>query len=141
VLLETFIRKPLRFERPHFTGEETASQRVWRCGVCPKPCREVSDLRKERAGLTCLCGSGPGNGATARGGWKVPLPSGGETFPGARESSALSHAVAVLAREWSWQGAVARTDGTGRAGRGSGRRWSRVCGTALVRRCLSSASL
>jgi hypothetical protein len=75
VLLETLIRKQLRFEKhrrvPADAYRPTGPASLALRGV-PQSVGRFPISGKSGRGVTCLCGSGPGNGATARGGWKVP---------------------------------------------------------------------
>jgi len=120
VLIETFIRKQLRL-RAHTvtkveeTGEcmlvhiDRLGRRLLRCGVCRRRCMEVHDIRKGRTWRDLsmrklplkLCYR-PRRLECPRCGVRV------EDFPWAepwaRVTTALSNAVAVLARELSWQG-------------------------------------
>jgi len=120
VLLETFIRKQLRLKAHTVTKVEEREdgvlvhidrlgQRLLRCGVCRRRCRKVHDirgvrewrdlsLRKESLKLSYH----PRRVECPRCGVRV------EDFPWAepwaRVTTALLRAVAVLARELSWQG-------------------------------------
>ena len=120
VLIETFIRKQLRLKAHTVTKvEETEEfllvyldrlgQRLLRCGVCRQRCREVHDVRPEREWrdlsmrkLPLKLVYRPRRVACPRCGVRV------EDFPWAepwaRVTTALSKAVAMLARELSWQG-------------------------------------
>jgi transposase len=120
VLIETFIRKQLRLKAHTVTKvEETADcmlvwidrlgRRLLRCGVCRQRCLEVHDIRKEREWrdlsmrkLALKLRYSPRRLKCPRCGVRV------EDFPWAepwaRVTTALSNAVAVLARELSWQG-------------------------------------
>jgi transposase len=120
VLIETFIRKQLRLKAHTVTKvEETAEcmlvwidrlgRRLLRCGVCRQRCLEVHDVRKEREWrdlsmrkLALKLRYRPRRVECPRCGVRV------EDFPWAepwaRVTTALSNAVAVLARELSWQG-------------------------------------
>jgi transposase len=120
VLIETFIRKQLRLKAHAVTRvEETddamlvyidrLGSRLLRCGVCRKRCREVHDIRKQREWrdlsmrkLPLKLRYRPRRVECPRCGVRV------EDFPWAepwaRVTTALSNAVAVLARELSWQG-------------------------------------
>src|SRR5256885_4413435 len=84
-------------------------RRLLRCGVCRQRCREVHDIRKEREWrdlsmrkLPLKLRYRPRRVECPRCGVRV------EDFPWAeswaRVTTALSNAVAVLARELSWQG-------------------------------------
>jgi len=120
VLIETFIRKQLRLKAHTVTKvEETdksvlvhidrLGKRLLRCGVCRQRCQEVHDIRKEREWrdlsmrkLALKVRYRPRRVECPRCGVRV------EDFPWAepwaRVTTALSNAVAVLARELSWQG-------------------------------------
>jgi transposase len=120
VLIETFIRKQLRLTAHTVTKVEETEQfmlvhidrlgkRLLRCGLCRQRCREVHDVRKEREWrdlsmrkLPLKLLYRPRRVACPRCGVRV------EDFPWAepwaRVTTALSNAVAVLARELSWQG-------------------------------------
>jgi len=120
VLIETFIRKQLRLKAHTVTKVEEADDcmrvyidrlgsRLLRCGVCGKRCREVHDIRKQREWrdlsmrkLPLKLLYRPRRVECPRCGVRV------EDFPWAepwaRVTTALSNAVAVLARELSWQG-------------------------------------
>jgi transposase len=120
VLIETFIRKQLRLKAHTVTKvEETREcmlvhidrlgKRLLRCGVCGRRCMEVHGIRKQRTWRDLsmrklplkLCYR-PRRVECPRCGVRV------EDFPWAepwaRVTTALSNAVAVLARELSWQG-------------------------------------
>jgi transposase len=120
VLIETFIRKQLGLKAHTVTkveesGEEMTvsidrlGQRLLRCGVCRKRCKEVHDIRKQREWrdlsmrkLSLKLRYRPRRVECPRCGVRV------EDFPWAepwaRVTTALANAVAVLARELSWQG-------------------------------------
>jgi transposase len=120
VLIETFIRKQLRLKAHTVTKvEETdkymlvhidrLGKRLLRCGVCRERCREVHDIRKAREWrdlsmrkLALKLRYCPRRVECPRCGVRV------EDFPWAepwaRVTTALSNAVAVLARDLSWQG-------------------------------------
>jgi len=120
VLLETFIRKQLRLKAHTVTkvAETDEFMIVWidrlgkrllRCGVCRQRCREVHSVRKERdwrdlslRKLPLKLRYRPRRVECPRCGVRV------EDFPWAepwaRVTRALSNAVAILARELSWQG-------------------------------------
>lgn len=120
VLIETFIRKQLRLKSHRVTRVEETEEsmtvhldrlrrRLLRCGVCRQRCREVHSVRKEREWrdlpmrkLPLKLRYRPRRVACPRCGVRV------EDFPWAepwaRVTRALSHAVALLARELSWQG-------------------------------------
>lgn len=120
VLLETFIRKQLRLKahtvrKVEETDEfmivwiDRLGKRLLRCGVCRQRCREVHSVRKERdwrdlslRKLPLKLRYRPRRVECPRCGVRV------EDFPWAeawaRVTTALSNAVAVLARELSWQG-------------------------------------
>ena len=120
MLIETFIRKQLHLKAHTVTKVEEIDQcmrvridrlgkRLLRCGVCRQRCLEVHDVRKQREWRDLsmrklplkLCYR-PRRVKCPRCGVRV------EDFPWAepwaRVTTALSHAVAVLARELSWQG-------------------------------------
>ena len=120
MLIETFIRKQLRLKahtvtKVEETGEcmlvhiDRLGQRLLRCGVCRRRCLDVHDIREERTWRDLsmrklplkLCYR-PRRVECPRCGVRV------EDFPWAepwaRVTTALSNAVAVLARELSWQG-------------------------------------
>ena len=120
MLIETFIRKQLHLKAHTVTKVEETDQcmrvridrlgkRLLRCGVCRQRCLEVHDVRKQREWRDLsmrklplkLCYR-PRRVKCPRCGVRV------EDFPWAepwaRVTTALSHAVAVLARELSWQG-------------------------------------
>jgi len=120
VLIETFIRKQLRLKAHTVTRVEETDEcmlvyidrlggRLLRCGVCHRRCREVHDVREEREWrdlsmrkLPLKLRYRPRRVECPRCGVRV------EDFPWAepwaRVTTALSNAVAVLARELSWQG-------------------------------------
>ena len=120
VLLETFIRKQLRLKAHTVTKVEETDEcvivwidrlgkRLLRCGVCRQRCREVHSVRKERdwrdlslRKLPLKLRYRPRRVECPRCGVRV------EDFPWAeawaRVTTALSNAVAILARELSWQG-------------------------------------
>jgi transposase len=120
VLIETFIRKQLRLKAHTVTKvEETEEQmivhidrlrrRLLRCGVCRQRCREVHSVRKQREWrdlamrkLPLKLHYRPRRVHCPRCGVRV------EDFPWAepwaRVTQALAQAVALLARELSWQG-------------------------------------
>lgn len=120
MLIETFIRKQLRLKvhrvtRVEETGEclrvhvDRLGRRLLRCGLCGLRCREVHSVRKEREWrdlsmrkLPLLLCYRPRRVKCPRCGVRV------EDFPWAepwaRVTTALANAVAVLARELSWQG-------------------------------------
>jgi transposase len=120
VLLETFIRKQLRLKAHTVTKVEETDEfmivsidrlgrRLLRCGVCGQRCREVHSVRKERdwrdlslRKLPLKLRYRPRRVECPRCGVRV------EDFPWAepwaRVTTALSNAVAILARELSWQG-------------------------------------
>jgi transposase len=120
VLIETFIRKQLRLTAHTVTKVEETDQfmlvhidrlgkRLLRCGVCRQRCREVHDVQREREWrdlsmrkLPLKLHYRPRRVECPRCGVRV------EDFPWAepwaRVTTALSNAVAVLARELSWQG-------------------------------------
>ena len=120
MLIETFIRKQLRLKAHTVTKVEETSecmlvyidrlgQRLLRCGVCRRRCLEVQDIRKEREWrdlsmrkLPLKLRYRPRRVECPRCGVRV------EDFPWAepwaRVTTALFNAVAMLARELSWQG-------------------------------------
>ena len=120
MLIETFIRKQLGLKahtviQVEDRGEEMIvsidrlRKRLLRCGVCRKRCKEVHDIRKEREWrdlsmrkLTLKLRYRPRRVECPRCGVRV------EDFPWAepwaRVTTSLANAVAVLARELSWQG-------------------------------------
>ena len=120
MLIETFIRKQLRLKAHTVTRVEETDEcmlvwidrlgrRLLRCGVCRQRCLEVHDIRKEREWrdlsmrkLALKLRYRPRRVECPRCGVRV------EDFPWAepwaRVTTALSNAVAVLARELSWQG-------------------------------------
>ena len=120
MLIETFIRKQLGLKAHTVTqveerdGEMIVSidrlgKRLLRCGVCRQRCQEVHDIRKEREWrdlsmrkLALKLRYRPRRVECPRCGVRV------EDFPWAdpwaRVTTALANAVAVLARELSWQG-------------------------------------
>jgi transposase len=120
VLLETFIRKQLRLKAHTVTKVEETEEfmivsidrlgkRLLRCGVCGQRCREVHSVRKERdwrdlslRKLPLKLRYRPRRVECPRCGVRV------EDFPWAepwaRVTTALSNAVAILARQLSWQG-------------------------------------
>jgi transposase len=120
VLIQTFIRKQLRLKVHTVTKVEETDEcmlvyidrlgkRLLRCGVCRQRCQEVHDIRKQREWrdlsmrkLALKLRYRPRRVGCPRCGVRV------EDFPWAepwaRVTTALSNAVAVLARELSWQG-------------------------------------
>lgn len=120
VLIETFIRKQLRLKAHTVTGVEETDEcmivridrlgkRLLRCGVCRQRCRQVHGVRAERQWrdlsmrkLPLVLRYCPRRVECPRCGVRV------EDFPWAepwaRVTTALANAVAVLARELSWQG-------------------------------------
>lgn len=120
MLIETFIRKQLRLKAHTVTKVEQTDdnmlvyidrlgKRLLRCGVCRQRCLEIHDIREEREWrdlsmrkLPLKLRYRPRRVACPRCGVRV------EDFPWAepwaRVTTALSNAVAVLARELSWQG-------------------------------------
>jgi transposase len=120
VLIETFIRKQLRLKAHTVTRVEETDEsmvvyidrlgrRLLRCGVCRQRCLEVHSIRPEREWrdlamrkLPLKLRYCPRRLDCPRCGVRV------EDFPWAepwaRVTTALSNAVAVLARELSWQG-------------------------------------
>lgn len=120
MLIETFIRKQLRLKTHTVTRvEETEDfmlvhidrlgSRLLRCGVCRRRCREVHSVRPEREWRDLSMRKLPLKLLYRP--RRVDCPRCGvrvEDFPWAepwaRVTTALSNAVAVLARELSWQG-------------------------------------
>src|ERR1700694_2976699 len=120
VLIETFIRKQLRLKAHTVTQvEETDDSmvvyidrlggRLLRCGVCRQRCRKVHSKRPEREWLDLSIRKLPLKLRYRP--RRVECPRCGvrvEDFPWAepwaRVTTALASAVAVLARELSWQG-------------------------------------
>ena len=120
MLIETFIRKQLRLTaHTVIQVEETdefmlvhidrLGKRLLRCGVCRQRCREVHDVRREREWRDLSMRKLPLKLLYCP--RRVQCPRCGvrvEDFPWAepwaRVTTALSNAVAVLARELSWQG-------------------------------------
>lgn len=120
MLLETFIRKQLRLKSHTVTKVEESEEwmtvhidrlgrRLLRCGLCRQRCREVYDICKKRTWrdlsmrkLSLRLRYRPRRVDCPRCGVRV------EDFPWAepwaRVTTALANAVAVLARELSWQG-------------------------------------
>ena len=120
VLIQTFIRKQLGLKAHTVTAVEETEEcmivcldrlggRLLRCEVCRRRCREVHSVRKEREWrvlsmrkLPLKLRYRPRRVACPRCGVRV------EDFPWAepwaRVTTALAYAVAVLARELSWQG-------------------------------------
>jgi len=120
--METFIRKQLRLAAHTVTKVEETDEfmlvqidrlgkRLLRCGVCRQRCRRVHGIQKEREWrdlsmrkLPLILRYRPRRVECPRCGVRV------EDFPWAepwaRVTTALSNAVAVLARELSWQGAA-----------------------------------
>jgi transposase len=120
LLIETFLRKQLKLKAHTVTkAEETErymivhidrlGRRLLRCGVCRQRCRKVHSVRKAREWrdlsmrkLPLRLRYRPRRVDCPRCGLRV------EDFPWAepwaRVSTALSNAVARLARELSWQG-------------------------------------
>ena len=120
MLIETFIRKQLRLKAHTVTKVEESDgcllvhidqlgNRLLRCGVCRQRCLEVHDIRREREWRDLcmrtvplkLCYR-PRRVECPRCGVRVEDVPWAE--PWARVTTALSHAVALLARELSWQG-------------------------------------
>ena len=119
MLIETFIRKQLRLKAHTVTHvEETEAcmlvqidrlgKRLLRCGVCRQRCREVHDIRRVREWrdlsmrkLPLILRYRPRRVECPRCGVRVEEFPWAE--PWARVTTALSNAVAVLARELSWQ--------------------------------------
>ena len=120
MLIETFIRKQLRLKahtvtKVEETGEcmrvhiDRLGQRLLRCGVCRRRCLQVHDIRKEREWRDLSMRKLPLKLRYRP--RRVECPRCGvrmEDFPWAepwaRVTTALFNAVAVLARELSWQG-------------------------------------
>ena len=118
--IETFIRKQLCLKAHTVTRVEETDEcmrvyidrlgsRLLRCGVCGKRCREVHDIRKQREWrdlsmrkLPLKLLYRPRRLECPRCGVRVEEFPWAE--PWARVTTALSNAVAVLARELSWQG-------------------------------------
>jgi len=120
VLIETFIRKQLHLKAHTVTKVEETDEymlvhidrlgkRLLRCGVCRQRCLEVHDIRREREWrdlsmrkLPLKLRYRPRRVECPRCGVRV------EDFPWAepwaRVTTALSNAVAGLARELSWKG-------------------------------------
>jgi transposase len=120
VLVETFLRKQLRLKAHTVKQVEETEKfmvvhidrlggRLLRCGVCRQRCRKVHGVRKQREWrdlsmrkLPLKLRYRPRRVECPRCGVRV------EDFPWAepwaRVTTALSNAVAVLARELSWQG-------------------------------------
>jgi hypothetical protein len=120
VLIETFIRKQLRLKSHTVTKVEESEEwmtvhidrlgrRLLRCGLCHQRCREIYDICKERTWrdlsmrkLSLRLCYRPRRVGRPRCGVRV------EDFPWAEPwagvTTALANAVAVLARELSWQG-------------------------------------
>jgi len=120
VLIETFIRKQLGLKAHTVTEVEEAGEcmiihidrlgnRLLRCGLCRRRCRKVHSVRKSREWrdlsmrkLPLKLRYRPRRVECPRCGVRV------EDFPWAepwaRVTTALSNAVAKLARELSWQG-------------------------------------
>jgi transposase len=119
VLIETFIRKQLRLKAHTVTRVEETEEymlveidrlgkRLLRCGVCRQRCREVHDIRLARQWrdlsmrtLPLILRYRPRRVECPRCGVRVEAFPWAE--PWARVTTALSNAVAVLARELSWQ--------------------------------------
>jgi transposase len=120
VLIETLIRKQLRLKAHKVTKVEEAGeclvvyferlgQRLLRCGVCRQRCKEIHDVRTEREWRDLWIRKSPLKLRYCP--RRVVCPRCGvrvEDFPWAepwsRVTTALSIAVARLARELSWQG-------------------------------------
>lgn len=120
MLIQTFIRKQLRLKAHTVTKVEETDEcmlvyidrlgkRLLRCGICRQRCLQVHDIRTEREWrdlsmrkLPLKLLYRPRRVECPRCGIRV------EDFPWAepwaRVTTALSNAVAVLARELSWQG-------------------------------------
>jgi len=120
VLIQTFIRKQLRLKAHTVTQVEETEEclivqidrlgkRLLRCGVCRQRCREVHSVGKEREWrdlsmrkLPLKLRYRPRRVDCPRCGVRVEEFPWAE--PWARVTTALSNAVARLARELSWQG-------------------------------------
>ena len=120
VLIQTFIRKQLRLKAHTVTQVEETEEcmivqidrlgkRLLRCGVCRQRCREVHSVRKQREWrdlsmrkLPLKLRYRPRRVDCPRCGVRVEEFPWAE--PWARVTTALSNAVARLARELSWQG-------------------------------------
>lgn len=120
VLIETFIRKQLHLKAHTVTKVEETDEcmlvyidrlgkRLLRCGVCRQRCLEVHDIRREREWRDLSMRKRPLRLRYRP--RRVECPRCGvrvEDFPWAepwaRVTTALSNAVAVLARELSWKG-------------------------------------
>jgi transposase len=120
VLIETFIRKQLRLKAHTVTHVaetdesmvvdiDRLGRRLLRCGVCQQRCREVHSTRPKREWRDLALRKLPLKLRYCP--RRVDCPRCGvrvEDFPWAepwaRVTTALSNAVAVLARELSWQG-------------------------------------
>jgi len=120
VHIETFIRKQLRLKAHTVTKVEDTEEfmvvhidrlgrRMLRCGVCRQKCREVHSVRPERECRDLSMRKQqlklryrPRRVECPRCGVRVEDFPWAETW--ARVTTALSNAVAVLARELSWQG-------------------------------------
>jgi transposase len=120
VLIETFMRKQLGLKAHTVTKVEAAEEfmvididrlgdRLLRCGLCRQRCRKVHSVQKQREWLDLSMRKLPLKLRYRP--RRVECPRCGvrvEDFPWAepwaRVTTALSNAVAVLARELSWQG-------------------------------------
>jgi len=151
VLIETFIRKQLHLKAHRVTKVKEAGEcmlvhidrlgkRLLRCGVCRQRCLKVHDIRKEREWrdlslrkVTLKLRYRPRRVDCPRCGVRV------EDFPWAepwaRVTTALFNAVALLARELSWQG-TARQYGLNWKSVATIVGWRMVCGIAPGRRCM-----
>ena len=140
MLIETFIRKQLGLKAHRVTKVEQIGEqmtisidrlgtRLLRCGVCRRRCRRVHSIREERQWrdlsmrkATLILRYRPRRIDCPRCGVRV------EDFPWAepwaRVTRALGNAVALLARELSWQGRA----------RQYGLNWKTVAG--IVRRAV-----
>ena len=125
VLIQTFIRKQLGLKAHTVTQVEETEEcmivhidrlgkRLLRCGVCRQRCREVHSVRKEREWrdlsmrkLPLKLRYRPRRVECPRCGVRVEEFPWAE--PWARVTTALSNAVARLARELNWQ-ATARDE-------------------------------
>lgn len=120
MLIETFIRKQLGLKAHTVTKVEQREaemivflnrlgQRLLRCGVCRKRCRQVHDIKKAREWrdlsmrkLSLKLHYRPRRVECPRCGVRVEDVPWAE--PWARVTTALANAVAKLAQELSWQG-------------------------------------
>jgi transposase len=120
VLVETFLRKQLGLKAHTVKKVEEAEKfmvvhidrlggRLLRCGVCRQRCRKVHSVRKPREWrdlsmrkLPLKLRYRPRRVDCPR--WGVRVEDFPWAEPWARVTTALANAVAVLARELSWQG-------------------------------------